>query len=554
MGNKKMSKKSFMVLLVLSLMMFGSSFAIADDYMSVHVRPLPLAINTIVDYQFNFTSDSSCSNVLFSDSLSITTDTLGVGAGSVNISDFSGTIPSYICEYRDGVFRSSSPVTSAFYDNIYVNKVVSNDWSNVTISESQINDLDSSTAWSSSFNRDSFDFSYGINYTSATTSYSNVIQLTNGNIVIAHKNNTGVGILTICDINGSNCVDNDFSGGNTTAWIDVIQLSNGNISVAYRDDSESSKGKISICDIDGNNCDINIFNTGASYFLKQIELNNNDIAIAYTDGGNSEYGTFAICDIDGTNCVENVFDSAISYYNSVAQLPNGSIIVAYNDGGNSNYGTFAICDIDGTNCVKKVFNTGSTSYTSINLLSTNKIVVGYKDEGNSNYGTFAICDIDGTNCVENIYASTNTNFNSFNTVVTDLDSIIISYIDVTNSNVIKVVTCNSKGLNCVITDTGYTSNTYTSLAQLDNNNVAVVFKDSSNNVGSLVFLDYVGLQSTYSDDFIGLGTASPSYKLDVNGSISATDYYGSDGSQGMTGSCGSSTTLTIVDGLIISCS
>lgn len=50
------------------------------------------------------------------------------------------------------------------------------------------------------------------------------------------------------------------------------------------------------------------------------------------------------------------------------------------------------------------------------------------------------------------------------------------------------------------------------------------------------------------------GSPSGSYVLEVTGSIQGDDYYSGDGTQGMTGSCGSATTLTIKDGLITACS
>ncbi len=53
---------------------------------------------------------------------------------------------------------------------------------------------------------------------------------------------------------------------------------------------------------------------------------------------------------------------------------------------------------------------------------------------------------------------------------------------------------------------------------------------------------------------VGIGTTTPNYKLQVVGNFTATNYYSGDGTQGMTGSCGSGTTLTVKDGLITACS
>lgn len=68
--------------------------------------------------------------------------------------------------------------------------------------------------------------------------------------------------------------------------------------------------------------------------------------------------------------------------------------------------------------------------------------------------------------------------------------------------------------------------------------------------------DFAWIYSRYNSGspFMAFGISN-SEKVRINGSgIKANDYYSGDGTQGMTGSCGSATTLTVKDGLITSCS
>lgn len=53
---------------------------------------------------------------------------------------------------------------------------------------------------------------------------------------------------------------------------------------------------------------------------------------------------------------------------------------------------------------------------------------------------------------------------------------------------------------------------------------------------------------------VGVGITNPTKTLQVSGNVQATQYYSSDGTAGYTGSCASTTTVTVKNGLITACS
>ncbi len=83
-------------------------------------------------------------------------------------------------------------------------------------------------------------------------------------------------------------------------------------------------------------------------------------------------------------------------------------------------------------------------------------------------------------------------------------------------------------------------------------------RDTADNEGALVL--YAGTDG--SEEFmrishlgnVGIGTTTPTYLLEVDGTLQADDYYSGDGTQGMTDTCADGTDLVIKDGLVVSCS
>jgi len=95
-----MKKRGFSLIYIIIILSF-LTIAYADT-LPIYVRPLSggsIQASTAFDYQFNFTSDQSCSTVLHSVTRTITTDKYGVGFAEIDISSLNET-PSYICEYR----------------------------------------------------------------------------------------------------------------------------------------------------------------------------------------------------------------------------------------------------------------------------------------------------------------------------------------------------------------------------------------------------------------------------------------------------------------------
>lgn len=61
-------------------------------------------------------------------------------------------------------------------------------------------------------------------------------------------------------------------------------------------------------------------------------------------------------------------------------------------------------------------------------------------------------------------------------------------------------------------------------------------------------------KTAYFDGKVGIGDTTPSYELDVNGDINSVGDYYNSGVQGYSGTCASSTTITVTGGIITGCS
>ncbi|MDD5699999.1 MAG: hypothetical protein PHH00_02285 [Candidatus Nanoarchaeia archaeon] len=108
------------------VLLFSISLVLASS-IPIYVKPLSgdgsLNPNKAYSYNFYWTTDSSCSNVVFSSAETITTGVDGVGFVNVSLPDNLASVPSYLCEYRDGTLRKVHELPVQFPDKVYTKKI-----------------------------------------------------------------------------------------------------------------------------------------------------------------------------------------------------------------------------------------------------------------------------------------------------------------------------------------------------------------------------------------------------------------------------------------------
>lgn len=93
--------------------------------------------NTGFNYTFVFASDSSCTDVVYTNSTSLSTDSYGIGFVELDISNMTES-PQYLCEYRNNILRKTHSIGTSlgnrglFYGNL--SAVLLNITGNITAS------------------------------------------------------------------------------------------------------------------------------------------------------------------------------------------------------------------------------------------------------------------------------------------------------------------------------------------------------------------------------------------------------------------------------------
>src|SRR3990167_3191279 len=88
----------------------------------IYVKPLTAQNNlqpsSSFAYEFNFTTVSDCSGVVYTNKTTITTGKDGIGFVDLNLSGITG-IPKYLCEYRAGSLRKTHLLSDQTLKQIY---------------------------------------------------------------------------------------------------------------------------------------------------------------------------------------------------------------------------------------------------------------------------------------------------------------------------------------------------------------------------------------------------------------------------------------------------
>ncbi len=117
----KRGNKLFLASIFLSIFLISSALALP-----IYVKPLDgsgnLQPSTAFNYTFNFTTNTDCSGVVLTNKSTITTGKDGVGFIDINISGLS-SVPSYLCEYKDGVLRETHSLSDQIFRDVYARDV-----------------------------------------------------------------------------------------------------------------------------------------------------------------------------------------------------------------------------------------------------------------------------------------------------------------------------------------------------------------------------------------------------------------------------------------------
>ncbi len=112
-----MSRKLFLIFLIF-VFLFSTVFAagVEDDlHLNIQVLDSGEVTTGTFDFVFNITTDSGCSNVVYSDSETLTTDSRGIISYYLQSVDLSYSDQLYLCHYRDGALINVSQIARTPY-------------------------------------------------------------------------------------------------------------------------------------------------------------------------------------------------------------------------------------------------------------------------------------------------------------------------------------------------------------------------------------------------------------------------------------------------------
>lgn len=89
---------------------------------------------TLWNYTFNFSNDSTCTDIVLSNWSNITTGSDGIGFIDINITELfeQGIVPTHLCEYRNGTIRLNKPFPDMIFRNLLTQNITTLGLLNIT--------------------------------------------------------------------------------------------------------------------------------------------------------------------------------------------------------------------------------------------------------------------------------------------------------------------------------------------------------------------------------------------------------------------------------------
>ncbi len=116
--NRRFKSSIFLVILLFAISIVSS--------LPITVIPLDGSGNvqpsTSFEYQWNFSTTSTCDSIVYSVSENITTDKYGRGFIDISLDNMTA-VPTHLCEYKDGVLRKAFVLEDQVFKNIFINNL-----------------------------------------------------------------------------------------------------------------------------------------------------------------------------------------------------------------------------------------------------------------------------------------------------------------------------------------------------------------------------------------------------------------------------------------------
>lgn len=116
-----MKIKILLILLLIPILILIPQ--VSANNLSLFPNPGLSEVGNNIEYEFNFTSDSACTDVIFSHKEIVTINSQGFGFVTISIPSTMSQIPNYLCEVKDGSIRKVHPMSDQILNNLYAKNI-----------------------------------------------------------------------------------------------------------------------------------------------------------------------------------------------------------------------------------------------------------------------------------------------------------------------------------------------------------------------------------------------------------------------------------------------